>query len=260
MKDTDFWHHLKQMLIVPGAVALVALATFAWTRLFYVTLFSPGASLTKAANDISNDALLGLIGILTTVAGVLAYIFHQVIRRDLHAEIQQLAADERAASRAEAENAAARVFWMQFYLGGGRDKALLREALRITRQSVARLEKLERSREENKDLVLRCKNNLAFLLAAHSPAELTPEDKRLAYILSEEIYHAALRSNRVEFPYSYAWEATRALVLARFHATEKSERKKASTILDALLRKGELPPFQREEFREQWRFIFNKRR
>lgn len=262
MKDSDFLEQLKKFLIVPGVVVFVAMATFAWARLFHLTLFADQASMAKCIQDIPNESLLGLLGLLTTVATLLAYVFHQVIRRDLRREIYLLAQDERVASNAEADNAAATVFWNQYFHGGpDRRVEFLRLAVDVAKRSVQTLERLDDvNASRYKDLICRCKNNLAVLLSAQKDP-VKEEDQLLAYSLSREIYQMATSVNRKEFPNHYAWEATHALVLVRFFRglqTNLGNRKRAARILSALLRDGELPPHKRKDFDGQWEFMLSQ--
>lgn len=262
MKDSDFWEQTKRMLIVPGTVVFVAMATFAWTRLFHSTILADDASMARMADEIPNESLLGLLGLLTTVATLLAYVFHQVIRRDLRREIYRMAQDERIASNAEADNASATVFWNQYFHGGQERKdVFLSLAVNVAKRSVQTLENLNDVQASRyRDLICRCKNNLAVLLAAQKDP-VKEEDQLLAYNLSREIYQMALSVGRNDFPNHYAWEATHALVLARFYRglqVNVGNRKKAALILGALIREGELPPHKRKDLDEQWEFMLGQ--
>lgn len=226
--------------------------------------------------EMSADTMLSLLGFLTIVATALAYVFQEVVHRDLKREVEQrlleikqlsdslkqevqtLAEDERTASTAEGHYVAALVFWLHHY-GVRKDPKLVAQAIKQARLSIERIKSL-RDGKKYRDLILKCKNNLAFFLSAQEEGAEKPGDKDQAFDLSAEIFDIVTGTNGESLPvlYRHALRATRALVLWRFFGTEERYRRKAYEILKAIHEDDRLPQPTANDLTEQWQFLFGK--
>lgn len=61
-------------------------------------------------DQISNEVLLAILSLLIAFAGLLAFIFHHLVRDSIHKELKDMACDERTASKIEVEVILSNVF------------------------------------------------------------------------------------------------------------------------------------------------------
>jgi len=161
---------------------------------------------------LDNESLLALIATLVAFAGLLAYIFHHVVKKALSDEIKKFADDERTASKAES-----------YFIGGislianyltAKNEYLFSSAKRTLRSAMASSEKLDDVKHF--ELKYWIKNNLAFVLAAHGDQA----DSEEAFKLVEELQQKLRRSSPDLYDdYEadrYIWNATWVLVVFRF--------------------------------------------
>lgn len=128
-------------------------------------------------------------------------------------------------------------------------KEYLNEAIRMADRSVQAADRLNILKYE--EIICKCKNNLAFFLAARG----NDSDAGRARDLGNYNYQVVTseRSKTLKNPYIY--QATWALVLWRFYKKDEVSRKEAYRMAKELIGNAEIPPAERDRLKDRWTSI-----
>lgn len=176
------------------------------------------------SNQISNETLLAVLSLLIAFASLLAYIFKRLIQIDLKQENQFLINDSKMIAGAETDiSSALSLLYAHKYINCsnlcgsdslGRDKldsGLVKTSAQLSRKAMEGLSGVH-DKDAYKPTFIKCQNNLAVALAFFfNPSDSDIEDARN---ISCSLY--SKRKEQSLWP-DYAFEATRALVLLRYH-------------------------------------------
>lgn len=106
-----FTTNIESASVVFLRVAMTIVLLIAGLYLYDFTVNSPSNNaVLNSSNIISNEDLLALLSLLIAFAGLLAYIFHHLIKDSLHKELKTMAHDERLASKTEMQLTSSNVF------------------------------------------------------------------------------------------------------------------------------------------------------
>jgi len=152
------------------SIALLVIASF-FIIIQIFEYFSPPktnpASVINPIELIDNDTLLSLLSVIIVFAGLLSFIFRELIRSDLEASIQaqarELSDAERRASRAENHLASSYVFSLLYDADDKKFSKFLHYAIKYNDKALQDCANL--NMENYGDIVLRAKNYLAYDLA-----------------------------------------------------------------------------------------------
>jgi len=206
----------------------------------------------SSTRGINNETLLGLLGILATFVGFLAWVFYYIVRRELRKELRFLAQQERIATLAAADFAVGEALWFSYYASKGVTDKLLHQAINTAQDSVIWANKL--ASEENEDLRCKCKNNLAIYLAANkNPSD---KDKERAIELAREDYITTTNGKVEKYTTAYVCKATWALILLKFCCEKDvASKKEAMKLVNELLDDALMCKRIKNELIERWAFI-----
>jgi hypothetical protein len=103
--------NIESTSVIVLRVAMTVLLLIAALYLYDFTVSgNPDNAALDASKSISNEVLLAIFSLLIAFAGLLAYIFHHLIKDSLHKEIKTMAYDERLASKTEMQLTSSNVF------------------------------------------------------------------------------------------------------------------------------------------------------
>ncbi len=128
-------------------------------------------------------------------------------------------------------------------------KDYLNEAIGMANRSVREADKLNILKHE--EIICKCKNNLAFFLAARG----NDSDAGRARDLGNYNYQVVTSERLKTLKNPYIYQATWALVLWRFYKKDEVSRKEAYRIAKELIGNAEISLGERDRLKDRWTFI-----
>jgi hypothetical protein len=200
-----------------------------------------------AHGGLSTEETLALLSLLALIAGLLSYVFHQVVRRDLLEEIQIKSREERDLSLIDGRFVHGAALWATYTASEKRNKRVLEQAIAAVRLAVDTAESL--NQEKYARLISRCKNNLVVYLVAQG----NDSDKNELYSIAQELYRK--RKDGIQ---GFVSKATWALVLYRFFKADPVSKLEAYRLINEILNDAGTPVDRREHLKETWAYIFEQ--
>lgn len=245
-------------LIVLMYVSSLFLGLQIMYKYFYFQLQTQtNISKTLPANPIdmiANDTLLSIVSILVIFAGLLGYIFHKIVRRDLMGEVKRkvhkLAMAERKASKAENSIALSLSFGALYYKDKERYVDFLDMALKFDERAFKTIDGLDK--KNYGDVILNVKNNLAYSLAdRQARSKLTDQkSKERAMKIKDELWEMIITGEIEKYDNEvFSTEETCAWITYCF-AENEAEKENARQIIKNL--EGRYPLDRYENIKKKY--------
>jgi hypothetical protein len=225
-------------------------------------------------DGISNDSLIGVIALLVSFAGLLAYIFKKMIYGELTNELYKMAKQERMAAKSSAlasEIGALMYSFLYFHKDNlASDRLLAQKAVDIAEMALKSTTGLDMNEPDYKKLRFTCENNLVFTMAVlGSVLDKNGNEEKFKKIKTCALFTGEALVNKTEkdhendhgaYNFYFVARATKAIAMAVFSDGDENKMKLANELKEILINDDMVSEDVnlKEEFLYNWNFITTK--